>query len=201
MAGARASRERCSRSARRTSSSAASCCTPIFGEQLPYQVDGYLSPLFSPLIAPDWLPTWISPGLFILWVPARLPGHLLLLPQGLLPVLLRRPARAAPWPSPSIHRRYRLEAALPFILQNLHRFFLYLAFVPLFFLWVDASLSLREGGQWRIGLGVVILVVNAALLSGYSLSCHSLRHLVGGKIDCFSCTRRDAGPVQRAGSA
>ena len=31
---------------------------------------------------------------------------------------------------------------------------------------------------------------DAALLSGYSLSCHSLRHLIGGKIDCFSCTRR-----------
>jgi hypothetical protein len=22
----------------------------------------------------------------------------------------------------------------------------------------------------------------------YTLSCHSLRHLVGGKLDCFSCT-------------
>ena len=35
----------------------------------------------------------------------------------------------------------------------------------------------------------MILTVNAALLTGYSLSCHSLRHLVGGKIDCFSCSR------------
>ena len=41
--------------------------TPLFGT--PYEVDGYLSPLFSPLIAPDWLPTWISPGLLILWIP------------------------------------------------------------------------------------------------------------------------------------
>jgi hypothetical protein len=29
-----------------------------------------------------------------------------------------------------------------------------------------------------------------ALLTGYSLSCHSLRHLVGGRLDCFSCTAR-----------
>jgi hypothetical protein len=36
----------------------------------------------------------------------------------------------------------------------------------------------------------VILFVNAALLTGYSLSCHSLRHVVGGKVDCFSCSRR-----------
>jgi hypothetical protein len=38
-------------------------------------------------------------------------------------------------------------------------------------------------------LGVFVLGFNAALLSGYSFSCHSLRHLVGGRIDCFSCTR------------
>jgi hypothetical protein len=36
----------------------------------------------------------------------------------------------------------------------------------------------------------VILFVNVVLLSGYSLSCHSLRHLVGGRLDCFSCTAR-----------
>jgi hypothetical protein len=45
-------------------------------------------------------------------------------------------------------------------------------------------------GRLRIGLGVAILFVNAALLTGYSLSCHSLRHVVGGKLDCFSCSRR-----------
>ena len=42
-------------------------------------------------------------------------------------------------------------------------------------------------GQVRIGLGSFILLVNAALLTGYSLSCHSLRHLAGGRLDCFSC--------------
>ncbi len=36
----------------------------------------------------------------------------------------------------------------------------------------------------------MILTFNVILLTGYSLSCHSLRHLVGGKLDCFSCTRR-----------
>src|SRR6266513_3372127 len=38
-------------------------------------------------------------------------------------------------------------------------------------------------------LGGVLFLVNIVLLTGYSLSCHSLRHLVGGRIDCFSCTR------------
>ena len=40
---------------------------------------------------------------------------------------------------PTVHKRYSMETKFPFILQNFHRYFLYLAFVPLFFLWVDAS--------------------------------------------------------------
>ena len=83
-----------------------------------------------------------------------------------------------------------METRLPFILQNLHRFFLYLAFVPLFFLWLDAVLALFPDGGLRIGLGNGVLFVNAFLLSMYSLSCHSLRHLIGGRLDCFSCSRR-----------
>ena len=74
-----------------------------------------------------------------------------------------------------------METAFPFILQNLHRYFLYLAFVPLFFLWVDARRCRSSStGQWRIGLGTRRPVRQRALLTGYSLSCHSLRHLVGG---------------------
>jgi hypothetical protein len=162
---------------------------PIFGDQIPYEVDGYLSPLFSPLIAPDWMPTWLSPGLLILWIPLGFRATCYYYRKAYYRFYFQDPPGCAV-AEPTIHRRYRMEAALPFILQNLHRFFLYLAFVPLFFLWVDALQSLRFEGQWRIGLGVVILAVNAALLTGYSLSCHSLRHLVGGRLDCFSCTRR-----------
>jgi hypothetical protein len=103
---------------------------------------------------------------------------------------------------PTIHRRFALENAFPFILQNLHRYLLYLAFIPLFFLWVDVvqAFGAWDGGEPihtpfngtahpQIGLGGVLLLVNVVLLTGYSLSCHSLRHLVGGRIDCFSCTR------------
>ena len=65
-----------------------------------------------------------------------------------------------------------------------------LAFIPLFFLWLDAALAVVHDGGITIGLGVAILFVNAFLLTGYSLSCHSLRHIVGGRLDCFSCDRR-----------
>jgi hypothetical protein len=83
-----------------------------------------------------------------------------------------------------------METRFPFILQNLHRIFLYLAFIPLFFLWVDAIGSLVPASGPRLGLGSVIFFVNVVLLTGFSFSCNSLRHLAGGRLDCFSCTRR-----------
>ena len=64
--------------------------TPLFNT--PYEVDGYLSPLFSPLIVAAVPAGVVQPGDPDPVDPARLPGDLLLLPQGLLPLLLRRPA-------------------------------------------------------------------------------------------------------------
>ena len=124
---------------------------PVFG--FPYEVDGYLSPFFSPLIVLPVPARVVLAGDPHPLDPARLPGHLLLLPQGLLPGVLLRSARlrgrrAQRPPDDSGSRR-----AFPFILQNLHRYFLYLAFIPLTFLWIDAVVSLRHDDQWRIGLG------------------------------------------------
>jgi len=161
--------------------------TPLLGT--PYEVDGYLSPLFSPLLRPEWLPTWISPGLFILWVPLGFRATCYYYRKAYYRFYFADPPGCAVG-EPSIHRRYAMETRFPFILQNLHRLFLYLAFIPLFFLWVDAASSVVQLGHLRLGLGVGILFVNAFLLTGYSLSCHSLRHVVGGRLDCFSCSRR-----------
>lgn len=161
--------------------------TPLFGT--PYEVDGYLSPLFSPLVRPDWLPTWVSPGLFILWIPLGFRATCYYYRKAYYRFYFADPPGCAVG-EPTIHRRYAMENRLPFILQNLHRLFLYLAFIPLFFLWLDVALAVVHGGGYRVGLGVGILLVNAFLLSMYSLSCHSLRHLVGGRLDCFSCSRR-----------
>ena len=102
---------------------------------------------------------------------------------------------------PAAHRGYRMETAFPFILQNIHRYFLYLATIPLFFLWVDAFSSAYTVGHLRLGLGVGIFLVNVTLLTGYSLSCHSARHFAGGRMDCFSCTRRPAGPPRAVAAA
>jgi hypothetical protein len=45
-------------------------------------------------------------------------------------------------------------------------------------------------GRLGVGIGSVVMVINAALLSAYTFGCHSWRHLIGGRHDCLSC--RDA---------
>jgi hypothetical protein len=79
-----------------------------------------------------------------------------------------------------------------FLFQNLHRYFLYLALLFLIILSIDVIHSCiwpDSGGGKTFGLSVASLVLGAttALLSMYTFSCHSLRHLVGGNVDCFSC--------------
>ena len=73
------------------------------------------------------------------------------------------------------------------LFQNLHRYTLYAAIVLLVFLWSEAGAAFFRNGEFGIGVGTVVMIVNAALLSGYAFGCHSWRHLIGGKLDCFSC--------------
>ena len=86
------------------------------------------------------------------------------------------------------HRRYTGESRPPLLLQNLHRYALYGALVVNVILTYDEILGFRdETGEWgHMGLGTLVLLANAALLWLYSLSCHSCRHIVGGKLKHFS---------------
>jgi len=85
------------------------------------------------------------------------------------------------------------ETQLPWTVQNLHRYFMYLATIALIFLWVDAISSFfwqvpgNTIPSLEIHLGSLIMLANVILLTGYTLGCHSVRHLVGGRLDCFSC--------------
>src|ERR687896_2205496 len=160
---------------------------PVFG--VDYEVDGYLSPFFSPLIFQDVLPWFFSPAILILWIPLGFRTTCYYYRKSYYRAFFFDPPACAVG-EPFFHRKYVMETRFPFILQNLHRLFLYLAFIPLAFLWLDAIISLRHDEQTRIGLGGALLFVNAALLTGYSPSCHSPRHLLGGGLDCFSCTAR-----------
>jgi hypothetical protein len=86
-------------------------------------------------------------------------------------------------------RGYAGETAFPFIVNNLHRFFLYGAIVVLFFLWKDTIAAFVFDGHFGVHVGSLLFLVNVVLLSGYTFGCHAFRHMVGGNLDCYSCAR------------
>jgi hypothetical protein len=85
-------------------------------------------------------------------------------------------------------RKYTGETKLPFVLNNLHRFFFYCAVLVVLFLWYDTIRGLFYHGDFGIGLGNGIMLVNVLCLSGFTFGCNSWRHIIGGKMNCFSCS-------------
>jgi len=150
-----------------------------------YQWGPYLSPFYSPLIDVHHRVWPFSPALLILVGPLGFRVTCYYYRKAYYRAFfLDPPACAVP------ERRgatYRGETRFPFILQNTHRYFMYLALIFLGFLWHDAFVAFSFPNGWGIAVGSLVLLVNVVLLSLYFLSCHSLRHLVGGKLDCFSC--------------
>jgi len=85
------------------------------------------------------------------------------------------------------HSRYTGENRLPLILQNVHRYFFYVALVITAINTYDAVLAFHgASGGFGFGLGNIILVGNVVMLWMYTLSCHSCRHVVGGRLKHFS---------------
>ncbi len=86
------------------------------------------------------------------------------------------------------HGGYSGETRLPLILNNIHRYFWYAAVVVALILTWDTVLTFRdEDGHWgHMGLGTLIFLVNIVLIWLYTLSCHSCRHAVGGRLRHFS---------------
>ena len=71
-------------------------------------------------------------------------------------------------------------------MQNVHRYFLYLALLFLLILAYDVWKALWFANGFGIGGGTIVLAINVVLLGGYTVGCHSLRHLAGGFLDQFS---------------
>ena len=148
-----------------------------------YQWGPYLSPFYSPLFEVDWWPA--SPAFLILWIPAGFR----------LTCYYYRKAyyRAYPVTPPAcavggIRHNYHGERAL-FLFQNFHRYFLYLALALVVILAHDAWVSFQFQDGWGIGIGSLVLTLNAIFLAAFTFGCNSLRHLVGGNVNCYSCVK------------
>ena len=174
-----------------------------------YAYGPYLSPMYSPLIWeaagqplsghawlgawPSWLPTMlliqpITPAVLILWAPGgfRFTCY-----------YYRGAYYKAFWADPPAcsvgepRHSYRGERKFPLILQNVHRYFLYVALIFIVILAYDAFSAMwfpgADGGRhFGIGVGTLVLTINVVLLGSYTFGCHSLRHLVGGGCDVLS---------------
>jgi hypothetical protein len=171
-----------------------------------YSYGPYLSPMYSPLIWeasgqpltehawlggwPAWIPKFLyaTPALLILWAPGgfRFTCY-----------YYRGAYYKAFWADPpgcavgEPRNEYRGERKFPLILQNVHRYFLYLALVFIVILAYDAIngfFFMGADGHRHFGMGVgsIVLTLNVILLGSYTLGCHSLRHLVGGRLDEIS---------------
>jgi hypothetical protein len=85
-------------------------------------------------------------------------------------------------------KSYLGENSFPLIMQNIHRYFLYVAVVFLFILawdvWKAMWFADAAGNTtFGIGIGTLLLALNLVLLSSYTLGCHSFRHVIGGYLD------------------
>lgn len=143
-----------------------------------------LSPFYSPLLIFPGLPSWFSPAFWILWMPGGFRVTCYYYRKAYYRAFFLDP------PGCSVGEgrgnRYSGETRL-FLFQNIHRYFLYLALVILVLLAVDVGHACVWPDGFGVSVATVVLAVNTVLLSSYTFSCHSLRHIVGGKVDCFSC--------------
>ena len=135
---------------------------------------------------PTWWPSFLpaSPALLILFFPGAFRFTCYYYRKAYYRAFTGSPPACAV--TPMANRKYRGETTM-LIFQNLHRFALYFAILYIFILYYDAFYALFRNGEFGIGVGTVVLLLNATFLAGYTFGCHALRHLVGGGNDCMSC--------------
>lgn len=173
-----------------------------------YTYGPYLSPLYSPELFGDSPHSWFGPK--PAWWPAALPWSpalLVLWAPGLFRLTCyyyRGAYYKSFWADPPSctvsepRKKYLGENSFPLIIQNIHRYFLYIALFFIIFLSIDVWKALwfinpATGiKSFGIGVGTLVLAVNVTLLGGYTFGCHSLRHMVGGFMD-----RLSGAPVRR----
>ena len=183
-----------------------------------YTYGPYLSPFYSPEIygdsphallgpKPGWWPGWLpfSPALLILPFPGLFRFTCYYYRGAYYKAFWADPPNCAVGEP---RKGYRGESSFPLIVQNVHRYFLYIALLFIVILawdvWKAMWFPVAGGGtEFGIGVGTIVLAVNVVLLASYTLGCHAMRHVVGGYLDemarrparklaydCSSCLNR-----------
>ena len=179
----------------------------------------YLSPFYSPEIfgisphaifgtAPGWWPSWLpkfSPAFLILWAPAGFRFTCYYYRGAYYKAFWADPLNCAVGEP---RKSFLGERSFPLIMQNIHRYFMYVAVLFIFILGYDAWKGMwftdASGAEhFGLGVGTLVLVMNVVLLASYTFGCHSLRQLIGGFLDepskkptcakgfaCVSCLNR-----------
>jgi hypothetical protein len=155
----------------------------------------YLTPFFSPCVSDACNPDAAEFGRFVPNLPL-VPYALISLPFLLLFRLTcyyyRRAYYRSFWLSPPAcavpdgHTSYTGETRFPLIFQNLHRYAFYAAaLISVVNTW-DLIRSFRGTETFGFGLGNLVMLLNVVLLWAYTISCHSCRHIIGGRLKHFS---------------
>ncbi|NQW02686.1 MAG: succinate dehydrogenase [Acidobacteria bacterium] len=167
-----------------------------------YAFGPYLSPFYSPELFGASSHAWLGPKPE--WWPGLLPFSpaLIILPfPGLFRLTCyyyRGAYYKSFWADPPAcavgepRKHYRGEQSFPLILQNIHRYFMWVALVFIALLAWDVWKALwfadPATGQvhFGVGVGTLVLGTNVVLLACYTWGCHVLRHVVGGRLNEMS---------------
>jgi hypothetical protein len=157
----------------------------------------YLTPIYSPCLSESCVPGSTHFGAplpeFPPFIPIAIITFVVVAGFRLTCYYYRKTYYRSLWLSPAAcavpepRENYSGERRFPLILLNSHRYFFYGAVIFLLLNVYDAVLAFhgKDGGV-GMGLGTIIIVINVAMLGGYTLSCHACRHIVGGKLKSFS---------------
>ncbi|MCP2276651.1 hypothetical protein ACFYT3_06740 [Nocardia amikacinitolerans] len=157
----------------------------------------YLTPFYSPCLSVSCVPGSSHFGEpfpeLPMWIPLGFVVLPFLLGFRLTCYYYRKAYYRSVWFSPPAcavaepHAKYTGETRLPLIIQNAHRYFFYVALVVSLINTYDAVIAFHgKDGGFGFGLGNIVLLGNVILLWAYTLSCHSCRHIAGGRLKHFS---------------
>jgi hypothetical protein len=157
----------------------------------------YLTPFYSPCVSGECVAGSASLGTWIGSLPPIIPYAFVSLPFvlgfRLSCYYYRRAYYRAFWRAPAAcavrepHATYTGETRFPLIGQNLHRYFFWAAFLIGLLLTYDVAQAFRgPDGNFGLGLGTLIMLANVILIWGYTLGCHSCRHITAGRLNNFS---------------